>query len=209
MPKGVAPAHGNPSWSAIAFDLHLLSGGGRLTPAVYFKRLRYLLPGNERVKQFHPALRGLLSDPGGAFRCYNNLSYPCLGSLGLEELLGGSPSLQTQLAVRRPAPSDSPTVQEGGVLAGLPTLLSRHLPRNRRTIHYGPSFFKKPSFSHVLKCPCLFSFESCLEAPLALRKRGSRVAMKWHVFVRPCELARKEGRIVFVAIMQCQASLVP
>ena len=70
-----------------------------------------------------------------------------------------------------------------------------------------PSFFKKPF--HVLNCPYLFSLESCLEAPLALRKRGSRVAMKWHVFVRPCELARKEGRIVLMAIMQCQTSLVP
>ena len=72
-----------------------------------------ILPGNERF--LHPALRGLLSDHGGAFRCFNNLSYPRLGSFGLEELLGGSPSLQTQLTVRRPAPSDSPTVQEGGV----------------------------------------------------------------------------------------------
>ena len=71
------------------------------------------LPGNESF--LHPAYRGLLSDHGGAFRCFNNLSYPCLGSYGLEELLGGSPSLQTQLTVRRPAPSDSPTVQEGGV----------------------------------------------------------------------------------------------
>ena len=88
MPKGVAPAHGNPSWSAIAFDLHLLSGGGRLTPAVYFKRLRYLLAGKRKSKAIstrspRPAFR-----PRRRARCYNNLSYPCLGSLRLEALLG-------------------------------------------------------------------------------------------------------------------------
>ena len=89
-----------------------------------------ILPGNERC--LHPALRGLLSDHGGAFRCFNNLSYPRLGSFGLEELLGGSPSLQTQLTVRRPAPSDSPTVQEGGVF-GRPANLAFKAPAAQPT----------------------------------------------------------------------------